>query len=172
MFRSSAVSIAMASEFIKPAVPLVPGHTKLPPLDQVEGRFIVPPILIFKVDSADAQDSIVQDLQDGLSKTIEEMPFIAAEVIPDNLERGTIQLEIGEDAGVWFHVQNHPEIDFEELERKHFAPSKLDVVQLMPEPRQHNWDRSPVLTTQATFITGGLLLVRRMLIRIQNIMLI
>jgi hypothetical protein len=149
----------MASEFIKPSVPLIPGYTKLPPLDQVEGRFIVPPILVFRIDSPDAKDSIVQDLQNGLANTIEEMPFIAAEVIPDNTERGTIQLEIGEDAGVWFHVHELPELDFEELERREFAPAAFPVLQLMPEPRQHNWDRSPVITIQATFITGGLLLV-------------
>lgn len=150
----------MASEYVRPGVPLVPGHTKLPPLDQVEGRFIVPPILVFRVDSPDAQDSIIQDLQDGLAKTIEEMPFLASEVIPDNVERGTVQLEIGEDAGVWFHVHELPGLNFDELERRHFAPAAFPVEQLMPEPRMHNWDRSPVVTVQATFITGGLLLVQ------------
>jgi hypothetical protein len=111
------------------------------------------------VDETDAQDSIVRDLQDGLANTIAEMPFIAADVIPDNADRGTIQLEIGEDAGVWFYVQELPQLDFEVLERRQFAPAAFPVLQLMPEPRQHNWDRSPVLTIQATFITGGLLLV-------------
>jgi hypothetical protein len=149
----------MISELIKPGVPLIPGYTKLPPLDQVEGRFIVPPILVFQVDSSDTQDSIIQDLQDGLAKTIEDMPFIAAEVIPDNAERGTIQLEIGEDAGVHFHVHEFLELDFEVLKHRKFAPAAFPVLQLMPEPRQHDWDRSPVLTIQATFITGGLLLV-------------
>jgi hypothetical protein len=150
----------MASLFVKPSVPLIPGHTKLPPLDQVEGRFIVPPILVFRVESPDAQDSIVQDLQEGLANTIEEMPFIAADVIPDNPERGTIQLEIGEGAGVWFHVHELPDLDFEALERRRFAPAAFEVLELMAEPRQHDWDRSPVLTIKATFITGGLLIVK------------
>ncbi len=150
----------MASEFIKPMVPLVPGYTKLPPLDQVEGRFIVPPILVFRVDSPDAQESIVQNLQDGLASTIEQMPFIAADVIPDNADRGTVQLEIGEDAGVWFHVHQLPELGFETLKHRRFVPAAFPVIQLMPEPRQHNWNRSPVLTIQATFITGGLLVVK------------
>jgi hypothetical protein len=155
----------MFSEFIKPSFPLIPGYTKLPPLDQVEGRFIVPPILVFRIDLPDAQDSIVQDLQDGLANTIEEMPFIAAHVVPDNKERGTIQLEIGDDAGVWFHVKELPELDFEALEKRQFAPAALSVTNLMPEPRQHDWDRSPVLTIQATFITGGLLVVTVTFIR-------
>jgi hypothetical protein len=158
----------MTSEFIKPGVPLVPGHTKLPPLDQVEGRFIVPPILVFRVDSPDAQESIIQDLQDGLANTIEEMPFIAADVIPDNADRGTIQLEIGDDAGVWFHVREIPEIDFDELERRQFAPATFALLQLMPEPRQHDWNRSPVLTIQATFITGGLLVVNMNLLSLDS----
>ena len=149
----------MISEFIKPSVPLVPEYIKLPPLDQIETRFIAPQILVFRVDLLDTQDSIVRDLQDGLATTIKVMPFIAADVIPDDAERGTIQLEIGEDAGVWFHVQEVPELNFEVLQRQQFAPVALPVVQLMPEPRLHSWERSPVLTIQATFITGGLLLV-------------
>jgi len=87
------------------------------------------------------------------------MPFIAADVVPDNLDRGTIQLEIGEDAGVWFHMRELPEIDFDVLESRRFAPSNFSVLELMPEPRKHDWHRSPVITIQATFITGGLLLV-------------
>jgi hypothetical protein len=150
----------MASEFIKPDIPLIPGYTKLPPLDQIEGRFIVPLILVFRVDSPDAQDSIVQDLQDGLAKTIEEVPFLAADIVPDNKERGTVQLEIKEDAGVWLYVREHPDLDFEVLEQRQFAPSCFPIFDLTPEPRHHNWDRSPVLTVQATFITGGLLLVK------------
>jgi hypothetical protein len=154
----------MESELIKSTVPLIPGHTRLPPLDQIEGRSIIPPILIFEIDSPDAQYSIIQDLKDGLAKTIEEMPFIAAEVIPENQERGTVQLEIGENSGVWFHVKEVPEYDYEELERRKFSPSCFPLVLLMPEPRMHDWDRSPVLGIQATFITGGLLLVNSPLV--------
>lgn len=149
----------MFSEFIQPSIPLVPGHIKLPPLDQMEGRFIVPPLLVFQIDSPNAQDSIIQDLKDGLANTIKEMPFIASHVIPENRERGTIQLEIGNDAGVWFHVHELPEINFELLRRRQFTPAAFPVLELMPQPRQHNWDRSPVLNIQATFITGGLLVV-------------
>ncbi|KIW01192.1 uncharacterized protein PV09_07241 [Verruconis gallopava] len=149
----------MISEFIRPTIPLIPGFTKLPPLDQVEGRFIVPPILVFRLDAPDARDAIIQDLRDGLAATIEEIPFIAADVVPDEVERGTIKLETGEDAGVWLHIHELPEIEFDNLERRHFAPLNFPVLELMPEPRKHDWQRSPVLTIQATFITGGLLLV-------------
>jgi hypothetical protein len=156
----------MNSEFIKPVVPLVPGRIKISPLDQVEGRVIVPPILVFQLASADAQDSVLQDLRDGLAKTIEDIPFLAADVIPDNSARGTVQLEIKEDAGVWFHVQYQLELQYEELERRKFAPACFPIVPLVPEPREHDFSESPVLTVQATFITGGLLLVKKISILI------
>ncbi len=150
----------MASELIKPTIPLIPGHIKLPPLDQVEIKMIIPPLLVFRVDSPDAQDSIVENLQDGLAITIRQIPFIAGTVIPDNAERETVQVEIGEEAGVWLHVRELPELDYEALERRWFAPAAFSVVQLMPEPREHNWNQSPVLTIQATFITGGMIIVK------------
>jgi hypothetical protein len=149
----------MNSEFIKPAFPLVPGRTKLSPLDQVEGRVIVPPILVFQL-GLDAQDSVIQDLRDGLAKTIEDMPFLAADIIPDDLKRGTVQMEIPEDAGVWFHVQYQLDVQYKELELRQFAPACFPIIPLIPEPREHDFTRSPVLTVQATFITGGLLLVK------------
>src|SRR5262245_42502470 len=102
----------MTSEFIKPQFPLVPRHIKLPPLDQIEHRFYVHPILVFRVESSNARESIVQDFYDGLANTIEHMPFIAADVIPDNVDRGTVQLDIADDAGVWFHTREIPEITF------------------------------------------------------------
>lgn len=150
----------MTSQFLKPTrFPLIPGYTKLPPFDQIDNRFVCPITLIFRVDSADSQDSIVQDLQDGLVTTIEEMPFLAADVVPDNQDRGTVQLETVEDAGVWFHVREYPELDIDTLERQKAAPASLPALEIMPEPRNHNWERCPVLNIQATFITGGLILV-------------
>lgn len=111
------------------------------------------------MSSADDRDSIIQDLQDGLAKAIEEMPFLAAEVVPDDVKRGTIQLETTDDSGVWFHIKELPTLDFEALERRKFVPVSLPFNELMPEPRLHSYVRSPVLAIQATFITGGLLLV-------------
>ncbi|KAM4060064.1 transferase family protein [Hirsutella rhossiliensis] len=150
----------MISQFLKPSrVPLIPGHTKLSPFDQLDNRFVSPIVLIFRVESADWRDSIIQDLQGGLVNTIEEMPFLAADVVPDNHERGTVQLETVEGGGVWFHVREYPELDIEDLERRRFAPASLPVLELVPEPRYHNRERCPVLNIQASFITGGLLLV-------------
>jgi trichothecene 3-O-acetyltransferase len=147
------------STFVEPGAPLVPGCTKLPALDQVENRFILPGILVFHVESPMLRPSILQNLQIGLANTIQDMPFLAANVVPEGDELDTIQLEIPtEDAGVWFHVKEMPEIHYHELERREFPISGLPVLPLMPEPRVHRLKSSPVLTVQATFITDGLLL--------------
>ncbi|KAH6648948.1 transferase [Truncatella angustata] len=149
----------MISDYVKPLVPLIPGLTKLPPLDQIAPPTLASPILIFRVGTADARESIIQDLQDGLAKAIEEMPFLAADVVPDDVKRGTIQLEIKDGAGVWFHIRELPTLNFEVLEQRKFLPISLPFNELVPEPRLHSYVRTPVLTIQATFITGGLLLV-------------
>lgn len=152
----------MISQLLKPSrAPLIPGYTKLPPFDQTDNRFVCPVTLVFRVESADSRDSIIQDLQGGLINTIEEMPFLAADVIRDNREHGTAQLETVEGGGVWFRAREYPELDIEVLERRKFAPASLPALEIMPEPRNQNWERCPVLNIQATLITGGLILVNK-----------
>ncbi|PVI01285.1 hypothetical protein DM02DRAFT_706092 [Periconia macrospinosa] len=149
----------MEPKLVKSRLPLIPEHTKLPPLDQIESRLIVPILLVFRLESCDGQDAIIQDLQDGLATTIEEIPFIAGHVVPDDKRRGTIQLVVEEADGVWFHAKEIPEMTFDELEHRRFSPVCFPIASLMPEPRLHDWEKSPVLTVQATFITGGMLLL-------------
>ncbi|KAK2761662.1 hypothetical protein FQN54_001490 [Arachnomyces sp. PD_36] len=146
------------STFVRPSVPLIPGWIQLSALDQLENRFIVPAVLIFHVSSPALRQPLLQDLKAGLADTIGNISFLAANVVPDCGEKDTIQLEIPDDAGVWFYSQEVPEIDYYELERRKFPPSALPLLSLMPEPRVHHSERSPVLTVLATFITGGLLL--------------
>ncbi|CAI6341061.1 unnamed protein product [Periconia digitata] len=148
----------MSSELVTPSVPLVPGFTKLTPLDQVEPRWLSQLIFVFEVESPDYQDVIEQDLKDGLAATIDEMPFLAAQVVPSDEARGSVQMEISEDSGVWFYTQNIPELNYSTLSHRGFPPSCLSVVDLIPEPRMYDWNCSPVLVMQATFISGGLLL--------------
>lgn len=146
------------STFVRPSGPLIPGWTKLSPLDQLENRFIVPIVLVFHVSSSALRQSLLRDLKTSLANTIGAMPFLAANVVPDCEERDTIQLEISDDAGVWFYSQKLPEIDYYALERREFPPSAFPLLSLMPEPRVHRPERSPVLTVLATFIADGLLL--------------
>ncbi|KFZ03398.1 hypothetical protein V502_10979 [Pseudogymnoascus sp. VKM F-4520 (FW-2644)] len=146
------------STFVRPGDPLIPGWMKLSPLDQLENRFIVPIVLVFHVSSPALRKPLLLDLKTSLANTIAKMPFLAASVVPDCEEQDTIQLEISDDAGVWFYSQELPEIDYYALERREFPPSAFPLLSLMPEPRVHRPERSPVLTVLATFIAGGLLL--------------
>jgi hypothetical protein len=152
-------SMRRQSTFVRPSIPAVPEWTKLSPLDQFENRFIVPIVLVFQTTTSPAhRQSLLQDIETSLANLTGEMPFVAADVVPDCTEQETIQLEVSDDAGVWFHSQELPDIDYHELERRGFPPSALPLLSVMPEPRVHSNERSPVLTVLATFISGGLLL--------------
>ncbi|KAJ5785504.1 transferase family domain-containing protein [Penicillium pulvis] len=147
------------SAFVTPTVPLTPEWMKLPALDQVENRAIVPVVLIFQMPSPALRQSLLRDLKTSLANTIGELSFLAADVVPEDDEQGSIQLEISEDAGVWFHSQEMPEIDYHTLDQRRFPCSAFPwTSSVIPEPRLHRSQRSPVLTVLATFITGGLLL--------------
>lgn len=151
-------SVGWQSTFVKPSTPVVPGCTKLSPLDQVENRLIVPLVFVFQVSSPSLRQPFLQALKAGLANVIEELPFVAADVVPDCEEQDTIQLQTSEDAGVWLHSQELLEMDYYALERRKFPPSAFSLLSLMPEPRLSQPERSPVLTMLATFIVGGLLL--------------
>lgn len=127
-------------------------------MDQFENRFIVPIVLVFHVSSPALRQPLLRDLKTSLANTIGAMPFLAANVVPDCEEQDTIQLETLDDAGVWFYSQELLEIDYYALERREFPPSEFPLLSLMPEPRVHRRERSPVLTVLATFIADGLLL--------------
>lgn len=147
------------STFVTPSVPLTPEWVKLPALDQVENRAIIPVVLIFQMPSPALWQPLLRDLKTSLANTIGELSFLAADVVPDDDEQGSIQLEISEGAGVWFHSQEMPEIDYHALEQRRFPCSAFPFTSsVIPEPRLHRSQRSPVLTVLATLITGGLLL--------------
>jgi hypothetical protein len=147
------------STFVTPSLPLTPDWMKLPALDQIESRVIIPVVLVFQLSSPACREPLLRDLKISLANTIEELPYIAAHVVPDCDEQGTIQLEISDDAGVWFHSQEMPELEYDALERRRFPCSAFPFSSSMiPEPRLHHPQRSPVLTMLATFITGGLVL--------------
>ncbi|KAJ5913708.1 transferase family domain-containing protein [Penicillium tannophilum] len=147
------------STFVTPSVPFTPEWVKLPALDQVENRAIVPVVLIFQMSSPALWQPLLRDLKTSLANTIGELSYLAADVVPDDDEQGSIQLEISEGAGVWFHSQEMPEIDYHALERRRFPCLAFPwTSSVIPEPRLHCSQRSPVLTVLATLITGGLLL--------------
>jgi hypothetical protein len=142
---------------IRPSTPIGHVYAKVTPLDQYMVRVILPLMCIFKLDDSGNRGSIVRSLQVGLAHTIDEINVIAANVIPEDAGRGSIQLEYEEDAGVLFYENDLPEIQFDALAARQFPFSELSVSKFAPEPWVHT-SRCPVMTVQATFITGGLIL--------------
>ena len=155
--------MARSRTFIRPNTPLVPGPVKLSPLDQFTNRVYTPLLLLFKIDASVQRDIICSDLQIGLSSLINDVPFIAGNVVLEDEETGNLQIDIPDDAGVMFSVREmsdptkRPVLDFEELKKAAFSsslldPSELSPLHFAPEPV------APVLAVQANFIRGGLIL--------------
>jgi hypothetical protein len=147
----------MQQTIVRPSIPLGHSYTKLTPLDQYMVRVILPMICVFQLDSDVDRSDVVHNLQAGLVHTIDEINILAAYVIPEDPRRGTIQLEFEEDAGVNFFVRDMPDVQFEDLAKRHFPFSDMEKSGYCPEPLGHT-EKSPVMTVQVTFITGGLVL--------------
>ncbi|KAL6713729.1 hypothetical protein ACLMJK_008221 [Lecanora helva] len=140
---------------VRPNVKAVPGVEQVTPLDQYMVRVILPMMCVFKVGSTDDRPTILHDLKTGLALTIDEIRFLAADIIPENEDSDFIQLEYkDEDTGVWFYWQELPDIDFDALAKRNFAFSTLPAAKFVPQPRGHS-ERSPVLMVLVSFIQGG-----------------
>jgi trichothecene 3-O-acetyltransferase len=154
----------MASQrlLIQPSIPPIPGYMELSPLDQLATKAILPLILAFETPPTARKSQILWELQSALAVLIEEMPFLMANVVVENADRDSLQLEIPtEDAGVWFHSRELPEFSFKELKNRGFPSCELQIGDFVPHPFLIS-HTSPVLTIQANFITGGLLIAVNM----------
>ncbi|KAM3565046.1 hypothetical protein MY1884_000450 [Beauveria asiatica] len=151
-------SLAVESkELVRPRIPLVAGVSPLPPLDQYMVRIVLSAILVFQFKEPSRKQETVRNLKQGLAGAIEEMPLIAADIVTASEERQSVQLRYGDKAGVWFHVKELPEVDFDHLQTRNYPLSALPLHDFVPEPRGHS-AAAPVVTVQAAFITGGLVL--------------
>jgi hypothetical protein len=155
--------MATSSVYVRPNTSLVPQTVKLSPFDQYSIRVYIPALLFFKFDAKASRDVICSDLQLGLACLVDDMPFLAGNVIVEDEERGSVQLDIPDDAGVLFKVrkmldvEKGPVLDFEELEKVWFPSSLLDPSLLTPihfVPGRV----APVLAVQVNFIRGGMIL--------------
>jgi hypothetical protein len=155
--------MAPNSHFVRPAVPLIPEIVALSPSDQFIIRNFVTTVLCFAVDINTPIDALVSNLRQGLSNAIVELPFLTGTLVVESEERCTKQVDIPEDAGVEFRVNDMRHktgkllYDYTQLAGAGFPPSSLDFDMLVcgtlippPEP--------VCLTIQANFIRGGLLL--------------
>lgn len=128
-------------------------------------RFYTNMILCFKIDSGVDGKAIVSDLITGLSYTLLDIPFMAGRVIPEEGGHGRIQIIVDSDAGVSFNVYDHKILGsqsctytYDDLEKEHFPPSKLESFIRWPEPRRAVDGGEPALDVEAHIITGGLFL--------------
>jgi len=155
--------MATESIFIRPNTLLVPETVKLSPIDQFTIRVYTPALLLFRLSANASRAVVSSELQRGLASLLDDIPILAGNVITEDETRGTVQLDIPENAGVLFKVkemvdaEKGPVLDFAELEKACFPSSSLDPsllspIHLVPEPV------APCLAVQANFIRGGLIL--------------
>lgn len=152
-----------SNTFVRPNTPLVPETIKLSPVDQYSHEVYTPLLLFFKFDVTVLQDVVCHDLKTGLASLINDVPFLAGNVVMEDEESGNLQVDIPEGAGVMFKVKEMvdsakgPILDFEELEKASFSSSLLNMSEISPT---HYIPElvAPVLLIQANFIRGGLVL--------------
>lgn len=142
-------------DLVRPNKPLIPMREPILPLDQYKVRVILPMMCVFQLESPILRPAIIANLKAGLASTLDEISFLAAVIIPESEERGSIQLEYDADeAGVWFYTQELLGFNYDALASQCFPFSALPPTSFVPHPRGHT-ERCPVLTILLTFITRG-----------------
>jgi hypothetical protein len=102
--------MAATSIFIQPKSPSVPEIVKQSPIDQFTVRIYIPGLLFFKLSPDVSHNDICSQLQHGVRGLLDDMPFLADNIEEDCAERGTLQLEIPDNASVLFKIKDltHP----------------------------------------------------------------
>ncbi|KAF3480385.1 uncharacterized protein GIQ15_05732 [Arthroderma uncinatum] len=150
--------MTLVKVLVRPDYPIAPGIEKLTPLDQFTVRMYMPLSCLFQIDSPTLRPTILRNLQSGLANTIEDVNFLAGTIVRESPENDYIQLKYDEQgAGVWFYHQTLEEINYKDLVDSHFLFSDEFADTFVPKPHVH-LEPCPVLTAQATFINGGLVL--------------
>jgi hypothetical protein len=155
--------MAPANCFVQPPGGLAPEILALSPADQFIIRNFVSTLLCFKLDVNCPINEIIEDLKEGLSNTIAEIPFLAGILRKESEERWDLHVDIAENAGVELRINDMRHLsggmlyDFDALVAAGIPPSELDFDKLVagtlippPEP--------VCLAVQANFVKGGLLL--------------
>ncbi|KKY23507.1 putative enoyl- hydratase isomerase family [Diplodia seriata] len=138
----------------------------LSPLEQAGHRGYARPILCFALNPSYDQDEVVRILQQGLAATKEQVPYLSAEVVPEDEaeadQKGCLKLQESDDVGE-LRVKRLDKTEFpltyDEFRAKNFPINLLtqevfSPLPLFPSPD----DPAPVFAAQANFIEGGLLL--------------
>jgi len=153
--------MATTETIVRPSTPIVPEKMMLSPFDQFNGRHYLPLFCLFRQTDPKLTDVILSELEEGLSRLLSEIPFLAGNVLLDDEERDLITAEIPEDGGVIFKVKRMedpaegPVLDFAELEREGFPVSALNPVVMCPMPFLPD-PVAPCLLVQVNLIRGGI----------------
>ncbi|KAM3433241.1 hypothetical protein NHJ13734_006550, partial [Beauveria thailandica] len=115
-----------SKELVRPRIPLVAGVSPLPPLDQYMVRIVLSAMLVFEFKEPSRKQEAVRSLKQGLAGATQEMPLIAADIVTASEEQQSVQLRYGDKAGVWFHVKELPEVDFEHLQTRNYPLAGRD----------------------------------------------
>lgn len=147
--------------WVSPACPIAPSTMKLSIIDQCVVRCWSSYVLSFPLSEGQPYWQIHQQLSEGLAHTLAQFPFLAGRLSFQDITKGTLELNIREDAAVRFNfrdISRTHDVDFKTLAADHFPPSKLNALNVAPLPEPYPLDGSPVFVAQANFIRGGLLL--------------
>lgn len=149
--------MVMKKVLIRPTLPLAPGFSSIGPLDQYMMRILMPVMCVFKLGAPHDRTAVLRSLQGGLAQTIDEMNFLAATIVIEDEDRQSVQLEYDSDnTGVWFHENDVPELEYESLAARGFPFSEMTMSRFTPpDLRDEPGQGCAVLSVQATFITGG-----------------
>jgi trichothecene 3-O-acetyltransferase len=158
--RSTRASSVPDDFWVHPACAIEPSNMKLSIIDQCVVRCWSSYVLSFPLGEGQSYLQIYQQLSDGLARTLAQFPFLAGRISFKDIAKGTLDLNIREDAAVRFNFRDISSygLEFSQLEAEHFPPSVLNALDVAPLPEPYPLDGSPVFVAQANFVRGGLLL--------------
>lgn len=133
---------------------------KLSPLDQIMLRGITRFLLCFVMPEKADKSRVIEMLQNGLSETVKQMPFLSGRVYEGRGARNEVEVLFRRGDNVKLRIRDDPMVSYAELREKKLPPSMLKDEVLSPMPNMPDpakkWQ--PVIAAQATFVKGGVFL--------------
>ncbi len=158
--------MALDLDLVRPTTPCAPHIVPLSPIDQIMVRVYVTCIFCFPLPLGTDHQTLCSRLKGGLSLTLSEIPFIGGCIVPEEGDRGRLQILVGEGYGIRFSYRDYTDgssqklwpKSYNELKAAQFPISALDAGKLSPLDMVPTSPTPAVMAVQANFINGGLLL--------------
>lgn len=136
---------------------MTPGNVVLSPLDWLMPRSYVSQILCFPADDS----RIFEILKEGLSKTVEDVPYLLSGVVDQEYPKGSVRLtdpyQTVEDLIAWQDLSET--LDYALLKAANFPPSALTIPSIKPRDTAPPLPTpEPVVRAKLSLIKGGILL--------------